>query len=75
MLMLVFILDILALAKKIKKAGAARGISPKRESSEHANLAWASSPDASGPPKAKRKFVPDDQDSDTGSRPKMGKNE
>lgn len=66
-----FTLDILGLAKKIRKAGAARGISPKRESSESSAL--TSSPDVSAPPKNKRKHVPDEETSDSGSRVKMGK--
>ncbi|KAJ4485974.1 hypothetical protein J3R30DRAFT_3443162 [Lentinula aciculospora] len=63
---------ILALARKIKKAGAARGLSPKREASESAGLE-SLVPDASGPPKAKRKYAPDDQETDDGNRSKIGK--
>ncbi|KAH7870755.1 uncharacterized protein C8R40DRAFT_1257666 [Lentinula edodes] len=53
--------SLLTLARKIKNAGAARGLSPKREESENATLADLV-PDANGPPKAKRKYTADDQE-------------
>ncbi|KAF5385466.1 hypothetical protein D9757_005406 [Collybiopsis confluens] len=64
--------DILSLAKRIKKAGAAKGLSPIREPLEAQFR--SSSIDAGGPPKAKRKFSSDEQESeDNGSRTKIGK--
>ncbi|KIK70844.1 hypothetical protein GYMLUDRAFT_235259 [Collybiopsis luxurians FD-317 M1] len=63
---------ILRLAKKIKRAGGARELSLTREPSEARRLNSIS--DAGGPPKAKRKYAPDEQEEEeSGSRAKIGK--
>ncbi|KAJ3750577.1 hypothetical protein DFH05DRAFT_1436748 [Lentinula detonsa] len=65
--------DLLVLAGKIKKAGAAKGLSPKREVSDSAALA-SPAPHAIVLLKTKRKYAPEDQEqSDDGNRSKMSK--